>query len=132
MARIGDATALGEAEATAAVDRVEHVLLAAAFAQQRNGRADRLDDIIRALDTPALRDQAFGYLVELGPPAAERLARALQAASSRMRLEGAAVLTLIGTPAATPALEALKSDPDPRVAAAAQNALAWIAARAGR
>jgi len=129
VTRIGDAQAIGEAEALAAVERADQVLLAAAFAQQRSGRADRLDEIINALDEATLADQAAGYLLELGPAMSARLAMRVQGASPKMRAAALGVLTMIGTEEALPALERLGIDTDPQAGPALANALAWIRAR---
>lgn len=129
IARLRDAAALAEVETAVGQDRADQVRLAAAFAQHRAGRADRLDDLVGALDDRNLRAQAAGYLWELGPTAAERLAGRLPSGSAAMRLEGARLLATIGTPAVVPAIDVLRADPDPHVAAAVVNAIAWIAAR---
>ena len=97
-----------------------------AFAQQRLGQANETPRIIQALADRGLRKQAQEYLVELGPPVAADVAASLSTAAPEVRVILLQVLGMNGGPKEAGAVDALQSDGDPRVAAAAQQALSRI------
>jgi HEAT repeat protein len=110
-------------QAAAASERDGSVALAMAFGQQRLGKANETLRIVQALADRGLRKQAQEYLVELGRPVAPDLAAALASATPDARVALLEVLAVTGGPKEAAAVEALQSDRDPRVAAAAQQTL---------
>lgn len=105
------------------VDRSAHVALAQAFARERLLADGAIDQIVEALRSSRSRDQARGYLRELGPAATGALSARVSHSDSGVRAALAEVLGRIGTHEATAALTPLASDQDPMVARAAARAL---------
>ena len=102
-------------------DRNETVLPGARASRQRGSARAALDEIVeRGVARDVLREQAFGYLVELAPGRAALFGRHAQdpdpgdsAPTSPMRSD------LSGDPAALPIVEPMTRDGDPRVSRAA-------------
>jgi HEAT repeat protein len=124
LGRIRDRAALPAMTAQARGDRDETVRLAGAFAFYLLGEPGNLDQLVRALGSPALGRQARAYLTELGPEVAPDLHRWLQEpGDAPVRRAVAEVLGLSGHAASEPILQAVaRSDADPSVAEAARQA----------
>ena len=129
IARAGDKSSLPGLEAALGAERNLGLVLALAFAVQRLGGGPTLDRLVAALSQERLRDQARGYLVELGAPIAPALARYLDSGAGEIRLYVAQTLGLTGTVAEVAALQAVAVDRDERVAAAATWAIETIRSR---
>jgi HEAT repeat protein len=125
IARSGDQGAAAAAAAALASDRDPQVQLARAFAMEAGGQSG-IDVLIGALGSDATEAQAMSYLVELGQPAAGRLAGGLANGDARVRERVAMSLGLVGGPEALSALEPARRDPDTGVARAAERAIARI------
>lgn len=128
LARSGDKDSAPRLDGLAAAERDPSVVLALAFAQQRSGRGQHVPRFVQALGDRILRAQAQDYLIELGPPVAAALATSLAPAQPEARLALLEVLGVTGSAAEVPSIEPYQDDPDPRIAAAAQRALARIRA----
>ncbi|MBE3133008.1 MAG: HEAT repeat domain-containing protein, partial [Acidobacteria bacterium] len=85
--------------------------------------------IVATLSQERLREQAQGYLIELGTPIAPALIGYLTSAAEDVRLYVAQTLGLTGTQAEIAALEAATRDGDARVSAAAAWAIEMIRSR---
>jgi len=118
-ARIGDRAALDALLTRAAADRSAVVRLAGAFARARIGDFGELRVITDGFRSADLRENAFGYLVELGSAIAPSLGGAASYRDARERAGVAEVLGIIGSAATLPALDLLARDRDRTVAAAA-------------
>ena len=121
LARMNDAATLAAAEQSLSGDRNDSVRLARAFAAARLGPGG-LDEIVRALTRPALRDQSLGYLIELAPGRAAALGRHAQDPDAAVRRDIADALGVSGDQAARSVVDTLARDSDPRVAQAAARA----------
>jgi HEAT repeat protein len=129
LARVGDKLTSAEIEADLGSERSEPAMLALAFANQRTGRAPSLDRLIAALRKPALRNQARGYLLELGPTqVSATLLTYVQDSDPLTRASVADLLGELREVKAIPALSQLRQDKDKKVAAAAERSLARIGA----
>jgi HEAT repeat protein len=126
LARIGTPEAVAALPAADARERDMAVRLAIAFADNRTARSPGLGRIVQALASKDLRWQAQDYLVELGPPVVSELAGALPAATTAARTALLEVIGINGGPAESALLGPLRHNDDPRVAAAAERALARI------
>ena len=127
LARMGDGDALLVIEKSLGDDRNESLMLARAFASARLGTGS-LEELVNALKRGRLRDQAFGYLVELAPGRATAFGRFAQDPDPTIRTDIVDVLGLSRDPAALGAVEAATHDSDPRVAAAATRAATRLGA----
>ncbi len=124
LGRAGDKTATASLELTIGAERDQRVALAMAFALQRLGRpyVDRLVNALTRADRRTA-DQIAAYLIELGPTVAASVVSYLQGPEPRIRALVAETMGMIGSPQIASALEALRRDPSPDVAAAAERAL---------
>jgi HEAT repeat protein len=131
LARIGDRGHVTTVQAALAGERDEAVLLAGSFAAVRlaNGK---LDAIVNALTQARRREQAFNYLIELAPGRAPEFAAHAQNADATVRADVADILGLAGDPSALAVVEAMMRDRDPRVARAAERAVARLRAATRR
>jgi HEAT repeat protein len=102
------------------------VLLAASYALQRLGSTSHLDRLVAALATPAVRELAEMYLIDLSASAAPALAGFLKDSSPSKRAIVAEILGFSNDPSVVPSLEALVRDSDAGAAQAAGRALARI------
>jgi HEAT repeat protein len=127
LARMNDAAALAAAEQSLSRDRSESLRLARAFAAARLGSGG-LDEIVNALTRSALRDQAFGYLIELAPGRAAAFGRHAQDPDAAIRRDIADALGVSGDPAARPIVDTLVRDGDARVSQAAARAATRLGA----
>ena len=118
-ARIGDRAALNALVTRAAGDRSPVVRQAAAFAKASVGDFSDLGVITGGFRSADLQENAFNYLVELGPAMAPPLAGAASYRDASVRAGIAEVLGIIGSAATLPTLELLARDRDRTVAAAA-------------
>lgn len=109
-------------------ERDARTALAQAFAHERLLADGSLARLVDALRSRTARDQARGYLVELGPAATPALVAALRHQDAGVRAEVAAVLGRVGTPDAVRELRALALDRDRTVVAAAAAAVRRIEA----
>lgn len=125
LARLGDRARLADVQAAVSDERSDVVRIAGLFAGAMLANQP-VDAIASALATPRLRDQAWGYLLELAPGRTSSFARSLQDPDARIRADVVGVLTLSGDPAARSLVEPLASDRDPKVAQAAQRAIARL------
>jgi HEAT repeat protein len=125
LGRIRDRAALPTMTAQARSERDETVRLSAAFAFYLLGECGNLDQLVRALVSPALASQARVYLTELGPDIAPDLHRSVQQrGDAPVRRAVAEVLGLSGHAASDPILQTVaRSDADPSVAEAARQAV---------
>ncbi|MBE3072989.1 MAG: HEAT repeat domain-containing protein [Acidobacteria bacterium] len=128
-ARAGDRGSLPGLQAALGSERNLSLILALAFAVQRLGGGAMLDRIVATLSQERLREQAQGYLIELGTPIAPALTGYLTSAAEDVRLYVAQTLGLTGTQAEIAALEAATRDGDARVSAAAAWAIEMIRIR---
>jgi HEAT repeat protein len=130
LARLGNPAVLDAIQRAAATDRSERVALAAGFASAllANGPVDAVTE---ALNRQKLRDQAFGYLVELAPGRSTTFTRQLQDPKTRLRADVLDAIALGRDAAALPLVDKAIGDPDVQVARSAERARAWLRA-AGR
>jgi HEAT repeat protein len=128
LARMGDANALTSIERWLGSDRNESLVLARAFASARLGKGT-LEEIVNALKRGRLRDQAFGYLVELAPGQAAAFGRFAQDPDPAIRTDIIDALGLSSDPAALAIVEPATRDSNPRVAAAATRAVTRLGPR---
>jgi HEAT repeat protein len=126
LARAGDKGDGAAIDAMIAGERDPAVILAAAFAQHRAGRAVQTPRLVQALGDRRLAPQARDYLIELGTPVAPDVAAALPSAPDEARLAMLHVLGVTGGAKQAASVEPLQKDADPRVAAAARRALSRI------
>jgi HEAT repeat protein len=129
LARSGDASRTADIQAAVSGERDDGVLLAASFSSAVLASGS-IDPIVEALVRPKLHDQAFNYLVELAPGRATLFARAAQDPDADMRADIADVLGLSGDGAALMIAVPMMQDRDPRVARAAERAVARLRAAA--
>ena len=127
LARMGDGDALLAIEKSLGRDRNESLILARAFASARLGKGT-LEEIVNALKRSRLRDQAFAYLAELAPGRTAAFGRFAQDPDPAIRTDIVNALGLSRDPAALGIVEPATRDSDPRVAAAATRAAAWLGA----
>ena len=125
IARLGDPARMPKVQSALSRERDSGVLLAQAFAACRLARA-ALDPIIDGFKRNATRDQARKYFRELAPEHAQAFVPALGDADPNVRLAAVDALGFSGDRAALPMVEPMASDPDARVAAAAQRAAARL------
>jgi HEAT repeat protein len=129
LARQGDPSLRTMMSADRLVEKNARVQAAQAFALLRMGREEYLDELVRALGSPATRDVAREYLIETQQ--AQRPALfAAHAKSAIVRAELADVFGLMGDRAALPALQELERDSDSNVARTAERAARRINAGA--
>jgi len=121
IARLGDPARMLKIQAALERERDAGVLLAEAFAACRLAKAP-LDALVEGMRRDATRDQTRNYLWELAPGHAQAFAAALRDGEPQIRLAAVDALGFGGDRAALPLVEAAKTDPDPRVAAAAERA----------
>jgi HEAT repeat protein len=126
IGRVGDPSRAGELESAMAHERSDRAELAVVFALQRLGRGQRVDRLVEAVSHSAMREQARGYLIELGPPNAQALTAYLRDPTPDLRAVIADILGRIGDSTIIPALEPLTRDRDPQVAVAAERAVARL------
>ncbi len=128
LARIGGPDA---AQALSAAETRE-LRAAQAFAAAMSGDTKAIDRVVEAVDSGATRAQARDYLIEIGKPAASRVAAGLSARDSQTRTALIEALSVIGGPAELPAIELLQRVRNGDVAAAAESAAQRIKARSPR
>lgn len=125
LARLGDPSKLADIRLVLNREGNAGVALAGAFALASLGNAST-DRIAGSLTRPKLREQAKQYLIELAPGRAPAFARHLLNPSEQIRFDVVDALGLSGDPAAIPVVEPLTKDRDPRVARAAERAVARL------
>jgi len=125
IARLGDPARMPKVRSALSRERDSGVLLAQAFAACRLARAV-IDPIVDGFKRNATRDQARKYFWELAPEHVQAFAPALRNADANVRLAAVDALGFSGDRAALPMVEPMASDPDARVAAAAQRAAARL------
>jgi HEAT repeat protein len=125
LARLGDKQQLPAIEKALAGERSDPTLLAGRFAAAMLGGAS-IDPIAEALARPKLHDQAKHYLIELAPGRTAALTPLLQDPISGVRIDAVDAIALGGDASGIPAVEPLSRDADPRVARAAERALARL------
>jgi HEAT repeat protein len=128
IGRAGDRSRVDAIETGLGPEMNEEVRLASAFALQLLGRS-YVDRIVDRLGRPRAGDQAWAYLVELGPPIVPAIGAYLQSPEPGVRLGGVDALGVIGATSALPLIEPVVRDPDPEVAAAAARAILRIRLR---
>jgi HEAT repeat protein len=127
LARLGDSSLGTMMSAERLVERNARVQTAQAFGLLRMAREEYLDELVRALGSPATRELAREYLIETAP--AQRPALfANHAKSATVRAELADVFGLMEDRSALPALEELERDSDSDVARNAERAVRRITA----
>jgi HEAT repeat protein len=131
LARIGGPDAVFAASALATAQSRD-LLVAESFAAVRSGDVRAIDRLIRAVDVGPTRAQARDYLIELGTTAAGPAAAALGSSGPDTRVALIEALSAIGGASELAAVEALRTDKDQKVAAAADRAAMRLAARSGR
>ena len=108
-------------------ERSSGVLLALHYANLKLGEpAGRLSEVVAALRTPAQRSLGLKYLLDLARSMAPTLADSLRDQSADVRRLVADVLGFSRDDTVIGALEAVRKDTDPDVAAAAQQAIQRI------
>lgn len=125
LSRVRDASAMQAIQSAVGTDRSDAVILAAAFASAMLANAP-IDSIGEALARPKQRDQAKQYLIELAPGRAAAFGRFLKDPDARLRADAIDALALGGDAAALPLVEPLQQDQDPKVARAAERAIAKL------
>lgn len=125
LARLHATDTLNAIQAAASADRRDAFPLASAFAAAMIANAP-MDAIGAALGRPRARDQAKAYLAELAPRRSAEVVRFLQDSDPRIRADVLDAIGAGGDPAAIPSVEPLLTDPDARVAMAAERALARL------
>ena len=128
IARLGDPARMPRVNGALGSERDAGVVLARAFAAASLAN-DPIDPIVDALKKPRVRDQARSYLIELAPRRASAYARALTDENAQVREIAVDALGLSGDPSALPLVESMASDRDPRVARAAERAVARLMRR---
>jgi hypothetical protein len=131
LARVGGAEAVSAAQPVGAVGS-RGLQLAAAFAAAHEGEAPATARLVQGVDEGPTRLQARDYLIEVGTGAAAPAAAALGPAGPETRLALIEVLSVVGGAGELPAIEALQTDRDAKVAAAAERAAMRVKVRAGR
>ena len=127
LARLADQSLGTVMSADRLVEKNARVQSAQAFGLLRIGRAEYLEELVRALGKPATKDLAREYLLET--QVTERPALfAMQPKSAAARAELADVLGLMGDRAALPALQEMEHDADSTVARNAERAIRRITA----
>jgi HEAT repeat protein len=127
LARIGDTMKWPDIEAAVKTERDAGIQLAGRFAAATlSGGA--IGPIAAGLTTARLRDQARQYLIELAFGRADAFAPYAADPDPHVRLEAVEILAIAADPAALPILEPLATDSDPRVARAADRAVARLRA----
>ena len=125
LARAGDGSKAKEIDAALEGGRSDALNLAGWFASARLSKGP-IEQIVEALARPALRDQAFGYLVELAPGRVRELTPGARDPDPRVRIDVADVLGMSGDAAAIPVVAAMAKDTDPLAARAAARASARL------
>jgi hypothetical protein len=82
-----------------------------------------VDPLIDGLARSRFREQAFGYLLEVGPDRGQQIGVHIQDPNERVRLDLIDILMLSRDSGAVPALERVLQDPEPAVARAAGRAI---------
>jgi len=127
LARVADRSLGTVMSADRLVEKNARVQAAQAFGLLRIGRAEYLEELVRALGKPTTKDIAREYLLET--QVTERPALfAMQPKSAAARAELADVLGLMGDRAALPALQEMEHDADTSVARNAERAVRRITA----
>jgi len=127
LSRLGDASQVGVVQTTVAAERSDSLALTGMFASSMLSAAP-LAPIVEALTRPKLRDQAWGYLVELAAIRSPMFTPHLQDPDARIRVDIIDALGLGGDSAALPLVERALTDPDAQVAKAAERAVARLRA----
>jgi HEAT repeat protein len=125
IARLGDPARLPKVQTALSRERDAGVLLAQAFAACRLARAP-VDSIVYGFKNSGTREQARKYFRELAPGHAQAFGPALRDADPQVRLVAVDALGFSGDRAALPIIEPMRSDPDARVAGAAERAAARL------
>ena len=125
LARAGSREALPVLQEKGQSERSDGVLLALHYANVKLGSIDEsLQQLVVSLREPPLRPVALGYLLDLAPAAAPRLAESLlKDESADVRRLIADVLGFSHDTSVFPSLAAAATEADPDVAAAAVQAL---------
>jgi HEAT repeat protein len=127
LARAGAREALTELQRIAQTERTNGVLLALHYANLKLGEpSGHLPALVTALRTPAQRSLGLKYLLDLADSMAPAIAESLRDESADVRRLVADVIGFSRESSVLAALEALRSDTDPDVAAAAQQAIQRI------
>ena len=127
LGRAGERETLPELQQMMQTERSGGVLLALHYANLKLGEpAGRLSEVVAALRTPAQRSLGLKYLLDLARSTAPMLADSLRDQSADVRRLVADVLGFSRDDTVIGALEAVRKDTDPDVAAAAQQAIQRI------
>lgn len=128
LGRAGDTESIELLERNVTSDDSAMVRLAAAFALQKLGRnyAGRIVDLMTSSKVQA---QAQEYLIELGPSTAPTILARMQDPDADLREALIDVLGVVGDASHVAALQALSTDSDASVAAAAKRAIARLQVR---
>ena len=128
LGRAGDTESIELLERNVTSDDSAMVRLAAAFALQKLGRnyAGRIVDLMTSSKVQA---QAQEYLIELGPSTAPTILPRIQDPDADLREALIDVLGVVGDASHVAALQALSTDSDASVAAAAKRAIARLQVR---
>ncbi len=124
LARTGNREMLSTLQQMGQGERSNDVLLALHYANARLGANDSsLQQIIAGLGDASRRPLVLGYLLDLSTAMAPAVSEALRDQNEDVRRLVADVLGFSGNTGVLPALEAAAKDPEPDVAAAAQQAI---------
>ena len=129
LARLADPSLGTTMSADRLVEKNGRVQTAQAFGLLRVGRAEYLDELVRALGRSTTRDLAREYLLEL-PPAERPALFATYSKNATVRAELADVFGLMQDRSALPVLQTLEHDTDSDVARNAERAVRRITAGA--
>jgi len=127
LARAGYREALGTIQEMGQTERNDGVLLAMHYANVKLGAIDAsLQQLVVSLGIPALRPLALAYLLDLSTSHAQALAASLTNPSADIRRLVADILGFSRNTDVIIPLGAAAQEPDPDVAAAAQQAIARL------
>jgi HEAT repeat protein len=129
LARLADPSLGTTMSADRLIEKNARVQTAQAFGLLRAGRAEYLDELVRALGRSTTRDLAREYLLEL-PPAERPALFATYSKNATVRAELADVFGLMQDRSALPVLQTLEHDTDSDVARNAERAVRRITAGA--
>lgn len=99
------------------------IKLALSFSLYSLGETAFLDTLVRSMDNRLYKDQAQGYLIELGAKAVPDMAAYMKNADNSFRLQIIKMFQTMQQPSAIPYLEPYAKDADLKVAQAATDAI---------
>jgi HEAT repeat protein len=129
LARLADASMVSDISRERLNEKQRRIQTAQAFALYRMGRAEYLEEVVKALGSRGTNNEARQYLVELRPSELPALYALIKIDDVNVREALAEIFGLVGDSQAIPALQQLSKDRRGQVAALANQALRRINAR---